>query len=123
MITDDRRACLTDVGLNIRMSKVLLNRDEWAVPSGWMFKAPEEPSFECEPVSFINTPAMDVIFRESRYIPLVCLLRARGGYRAHLLSLKVLSSKFPARLEGRGIVGVMAQGHVLNKPTEISDSL
>ena len=60
MITDDRRACLTDVGINIGMSKVLLNSDAWAIPSGWMFKAPEELSFECEPASFIHTGAMDV---------------------------------------------------------------
>ena len=80
MITDDRKACLSDVGLNIGMSKVLLDSDGWAVPSGWMFKAPEELSFECEPVSFIHTRAMDVysfgitVYTVSLFVP--CSQRA-----------------------------------------------
>jgi hypothetical protein len=75
MITDDGRACLTDVGLNVGVSKVLLNIDAWAVPSGWMFKAPEELSFKCEPAAFIHTRAMDVyslgitIYTVSLFVP------------------------------------------------------
>jgi len=60
MITDDGRPCLSDVGLNAGLAKVILDSDKWPVPSGWMFKAPEELSFECEPASFIHTKAMDV---------------------------------------------------------------
>ena len=60
MITDDGRPCLSDVGLNAGLAKAILDSDRWPVPSGWMFKAPEELSFECEPASFIHTKAMDV---------------------------------------------------------------
>ena len=60
MITDNGRPCLSDVGLNAGLAKVILDSDKWPVPSGWMFKAPEELSFECEPASFIHTKAMDV---------------------------------------------------------------
>ena len=59
MIAEDGRPYLSDVGLNVAMSRVI-NSDPWPVPSGWMFKAPEELSFECEPVSFIHTREMDV---------------------------------------------------------------
>ena len=47
MITDDGRPCLSDVGLNAGLAKVILDSDRWPVPSGWMFKAPEELSFKC----------------------------------------------------------------------------
>src|ERR1700691_5733639 len=59
MINGEGRPCLSDVGLNVGLSKVI-NSGTWPVPSGWMFKAPEELSFECEPASFIHTPGMDV---------------------------------------------------------------
>jgi len=59
MITDDGRPCLTDVGLNLCLSKVL-HTSTWPIPSAWMFKAPEELQFECDLDLFQPTTAMDV---------------------------------------------------------------
>ena len=59
MIANDGRACLTDACLNSCLSKATYN-DAWFVPSGWMFKAPEELQYECDPTSFVHTMAMDV---------------------------------------------------------------
>jgi hypothetical protein len=60
MINDEEKACLSDVGLNIGLSKAIVNSNAWPVPSGWMFKAPEELSFDCDPAAFIHTKAMDI---------------------------------------------------------------
>ena len=59
MMGDDGRPYVTDIGLKYRLSKVL-NHGAWKIPSGWMFKAPEELLFEYDPVSFLPTRAMDV---------------------------------------------------------------
>ena len=59
MMGDDGRPYVTDIGLKYRLSKVL-NHGAWKIPSGWMFKAPEELVFEYDPVSFLPTRAMDV---------------------------------------------------------------
>jgi serine/threonine protein kinase len=59
MITEDGRVCLSDVGLNVRLIIVLCG-DRRRCPSGWIFKAPEELSFDCDPASFMPTAQMDV---------------------------------------------------------------
>lgn len=59
MIADDGRACLSDVGLHVCLSKAMYN-GVWPIPSGWMLKAPEELLYEDDPISFTYTKAMDV---------------------------------------------------------------
>lgn len=59
MITDDGRACLSDTGLNIRLRQAI-HSNEWPVPPGWMFKAPEELDFQGDPSAFKPTTAIDV---------------------------------------------------------------
>jgi len=59
LITDDGIPCLSDVGMNNRLLKVIYN-NSWPVPSGWVFKALEELSPQCDPAEFRNTKAMDV---------------------------------------------------------------
>jgi hypothetical protein len=59
MITDDGRACLSDTGLNIQLRRAIC-KDEWPVPSSWMFKAPEELKAQDNLSSFEPTATMDV---------------------------------------------------------------
>lgn len=59
MITDDGRACLSDIGLNICLRHAIY-RDRWLVPSSWMFKPPEELVTQDDTSSFKPTKAMDV---------------------------------------------------------------
>ena len=59
MITDDRRPCITDIGLKSRLFNIIKN-GTYPIPSGWMYKAPEELLLECDPASFRPTRAMDV---------------------------------------------------------------
>jgi len=105
LVTDDGMPCLCDVALNSRLSTVI-NGGTWPIPSGWMFKAPEELSFECEPAFFMHTQAMDV-------------------YSLGITIYTIITSMFPfpAQPEGRGVMEIMSRGHILNKPTEIRDSL
>jgi serine/threonine protein kinase len=105
LMNEEGRPCLCDVALNSRLSRVI-NGDVWPIPSGWMFKAPEELSFECEPASFMHTQAMDV-------------------YSLGITIYTIITSKFPfpARPEGRGVKEIMSRGHILNKSTEIGDPL
>jgi len=68
MITGDGRACLSDVGLNVRLIRVLCG-DRRCCPSDWIFKAPEELSFDWDPDSFVPTAQMDVYaFATTAYI-------------------------------------------------------
>jgi serine/threonine protein kinase len=41
LITDDRRACITDIGLNVLLD-MHLHPGRVASPSTWLFKSPEE---------------------------------------------------------------------------------
>ena len=60
IITDDGRACLTDIDLlKSRLFNIIKN-GTYPIPSGWMYKAPEELLLECDPASFRLTRAMDV---------------------------------------------------------------
>src|ERR1700691_4585652 len=59
MISNDGTPRLTDVGLRACLVKVICG-DRRPILPGWMFKAPEELQFQCEPISFVNTKAMDV---------------------------------------------------------------
>jgi hypothetical protein len=59
MISDDGRPCLSEVGLNACLVKVVWS-DRKPVPPSWMFKSPEDLSFVGEHTSFMTTQAMYV---------------------------------------------------------------
>ena len=59
MITDDGRACVSDIGLNIQLRHAV-HSDRWPVPSSWMFKAPEELGALGDPSSLEPTKPMDI---------------------------------------------------------------
>lgn len=59
LIANDNSVRLTDVGLHACITKATYTGD-WFIPSEWMYKAPEELVFECDPSVFKHTEAMDI---------------------------------------------------------------
>lgn len=59
MITDDENASLADVSLNQIIFKAA-NGDSRPVPSGWVYKAPEELLPDMDPSDFAPTKEMDM---------------------------------------------------------------
>ena len=77
MITDDGRPCISDIGLNARLSRLKYG-DAWPIPSGWMFKAPEELIPNVNSPIFLITPNMDVYaFASCVYTVRICMLAFR----------------------------------------------
>jgi hypothetical protein len=73
MMADDGRPCISDVGLNIRLSKIKYI-GTWPVPAGWMFKAPEELSPRLDLSVFSATKEMDVYaFASTVYTVRLCV--------------------------------------------------
>jgi len=103
MITDDGRPCISDVGLNARLSRIKYS-DAWPIPSGWMFKAPEELSPQFDSCIFSPTKEMDVYaFASTVY--------------------SIFTSKPPFPIKPYGRVTTIIRGHVPEKPIEISGPL
>jgi len=100
LITDDGRPCITDVGLNARLSRIKYN-DPWPIPSGWMFKAPEELSPQFNSSTLSPTKEMDVY-----------------AFASTVYSIFTLKPLFPVK--SYGTVAKIIQGHVPEKPIEIS---
>jgi len=100
MITDDGRPCITDVGLNARLSRIKYN-GPWPIPSGWMFKAPEELSPQFDSSIFSPTKQMDVY-----------------AFASTVYSIFTLKPPFP--IKSYGIVAKIIHGHEPEKPIEIS---
>jgi len=102
LITDDGRACLSDTGLNIRLRRAIY-RDEWPVPTSWMFKAPEELKAQDNLSSFEPTTAMDVY-----------------AFASTVYSIFTSKSPFHLQPYGRGIKEIMSRGHNLERPAEVA---
>jgi len=100
MITDDERPCITDVGMNARLSRIKYS-GPWPLPSGWMFKAPEELSPQFDLSIFSPTKQMDVY-----------------AFASTVYSIFTLKPPFPVK--SYGTVAKIIQGHVPQKPIEIS---
>ncbi|KIM81537.1 hypothetical protein PILCRDRAFT_821318 [Piloderma croceum F 1598] len=102
LIADGGIPCLSDVGMNNRLLKVIYNNG-WPVPSGWVFKALEELFPQCDPAVFRNTKAMDV-------------------YSFACTIFTIFTSKLPfsPRPYGKGMKEKMAGGRSIEKPAEIS---
>ena len=123
MIRDDGRPCLTDPGLNACLVKVSWG-DRGPVPPGWMFKSPEELSFEGRQASFITTQAMDVyalgitIYTVRR----CCFIKLRHVNIRFLAHWQIFTSESPLPVEalGRGVKEIVTRGHRLRKPACIT---
>jgi len=105
MMTEDGTPHLSDVGLNARLVKVIYG-DRRPVPPRWMFKAPEELLFNYDPLFFTSTAEMDVY-----------------AFAATAYTIYTMTPPFASHTYGRGIMQIVAHGHVLAKPGEIPEPL
>jgi serine/threonine protein kinase len=123
LITDDGIPCLSDIGMNNRLLKVTYN-NAWPVPSGWVFKAPEELFLQCDPAVFRNTKAMDVysfactVFTVSLYAELFDNSAFVYPCRPQIFTSK---PPFSPRPYGKGMKEKMAGAHSIGKPAEMSN--
>ena len=123
MIRDDESPCLTDVGLNACLVKVPWG-DREPVPPGWMFKSPEELSFEGRQASFITTPAMDVyalgitIYTVCR----CCFVKLHHINMRLLAHWQIFTSEPPLPVEAvyRGVREIVTRGHRLRQPASVT---
>jgi serine/threonine protein kinase len=122
LIADDGRPCLSDVGMNNCLLKVICN-NSWPVPSGWVFKALEELSPQCDPAVFRNTKAMDV-YSFACTVFTVSLCTELFGNSAFIYPCRpqIFTSKllFSPRPYGKGMKEKMAGGRSIGKPAEVS---
>jgi len=103
MITDDGKPCISDVGLNARLSRIK-HSGAWPIPYGWMFKAPEELSPQFDTSIFSPTKEMDVY-----------------AFASTVYSIFTLKPPFPVK--PYGMITKIIHGHVPEKPIEISGPL
>jgi len=105
LIADDGRPCLTDIGLNASLSAVIYP-GEWPIPSGWMFKSPEELLLQGDSSIFLPTKAMDVY-----------------AFASTIYTIMTSKPPFRPKLYGKGILEILLQGHTVEQPGEITDAL
>jgi len=104
MITDHGRPCISDVGLNARLSRIKYS-GAWPIPSGCMFKAPEELSPQVDSSTFLITKEMDVY-----------------AFASTVYTIFTSKPPFPSKPYGRAM-RIKACGRVPKKPVEISGPL
>jgi len=103
MITDDGRPCISDIGLNARLSRIKYE-GEWPIPLGWMFKAPEELSPHVDSSIFSITRQMDLY-----------------AFASCVYAIFTSKSPFPATPYGR--IMKIIHGHLPKQSVEISAPL
>jgi len=83
-----------------------MNDNAMLIPSGWMFKSPEELLYEYDPSSFAHTK--DV-----------------GLYAFANTAYTIFTSKPPYSVQsyGKGITEIVLCGNLLERPAEIADQL
>ena len=122
MIANDGRPCLSDVGMNARLFKVIYSNG-WPLPSGWVFKALEELSPQSDPAVFMTTRAMDVYsfactaFTVSLFSEFFGNSSSLNPYRQQIFTSKL---PFTSRPYGRGMNEKMAGGGSIGQPVQIS---
>lgn len=127
MVTDDGRACLSDVGMHTQLSKIAyIYNGAWPVPDGWMYKAREELLAEYDdPLDLVHTKAMDVYAFASTTYTVNSI-----HYHHHFIYLDIsctqiftLKPPFNKKSYRRGLIRVLSGTHVLEKPAQITDAL